>query len=197
VVVDPLSAFRGPPTDVHATLLRMMDLLKARGITGLFTSLTRNGELADGTDIGLSSLMDAWIKLLDIEANGERSRTLYVIKSRGMSHSNQVREYRITDAGVVLVDVYVGPEGVLTGTARLTQEAKEKAAARRRQEEVGRRRREIARRREAIERQIAELQATLQTEEDETTMLIAEDDAHEDILVRDSASLAARRGAAE
>jgi circadian clock protein KaiC len=175
----------------------MMDLLKARGITGLFTNLTRDGELADGTDIGLSSLMDAWIKLLDIEANGERSRTLYVIKARGMSHSNQVREYRITDTGVVFVDVYVGPEGVLTGTARLTQEAKEKAAARRRQEEIGRRRREIARRREAIERQIAELQATLQTDEDETTKLIAEDDAHEDIRVRDSAALAERRGAAE
>ena len=97
----------------------------------------------DGTDVGLSSLMDAWIRLMDIEANGERSRTLYVIKSRGMSHSNQVREYRITDRGIELTDVYVGPDGVLTGTARLTQEAREKAAARRRQEAIGRRRREI------------------------------------------------------
>jgi circadian clock protein KaiC len=197
VVVDPLSAFRGPPSEVHATLLRMMDLLKGRGITGLFTTLTQDGALADGTDIGLSSLMDAWIRLLDNEANGERSRTLYVIKSRGMSHSNQVREYQITDTGVSLADVYVGPSGVLTGTARLTQEAKENAAAKRRQEEIGRRRREIARRRATIERQITELQAALQTEEDESSMLIAEDDAHEDMLTRDSAALAALRGAAE
>jgi circadian clock protein KaiC len=197
VVVDPLSAFRGPPSEVHATLLRMMDLLKARGITGFCTSLTADGTLTDGTDIGLSSLMDAWIRLMDIEANGERSRTLYVIKSRGMSHSNQVREYQITDRGVVLTDVYVGPDGVLTGTARLTQEARERAEERRRQEAIGRRRRDMARRREAIERQIAELRATIQIEEDETAMLIAEEDSHEEVLVRDSVALAARRGAAE
>lgn len=197
VVIDPLSAFRGPPAEVHATLLRMMDLLKARGITGLCTSLTGDGSLADGTDVGLSSLMDAWIRLMDVEANGERSRTLYVIKSRGMSHSNQVREYQITDRGIQLTDVYVGPDGVLTGTARLTQEAREKAAAQRRQEAIGRRRREMARRREAIERQIAELRATIQIEEDETAMLIAEEDTHEDMLIRDSVAVAARRGAAE
>ncbi len=197
VVIDPLSAFRGPTSEVHATVLRMMDLLKARGITGLFTSLTRDGELADGSDIGLSSLMDAWIRLMDIEANGERTRTLYVIKSRGMSHSNQVREYRITDGGITLTDVYIGPDGVLTGTARATQEAREKAAAVRRQEAIERRRRDIARRRDTIERQIAELKATLEAEEDEAEMLLAEDDAHEAMLKQNSATLAEKRGAAE
>lgn len=197
VVIDPLSAFSGPGSEVRATLLRMMDLLKARGITGLFTSLTRDGELADGTDIGLSSLMDAWIRLMDMEANGERTRTLYVIKSRGMSHSNQVREYRITDSGICLTDVYVGPEGVLTGTARASQEAREKAAAARRQEAIERRRRDVARRREAIDRQIAELKATLEAEEDEVERLLAEDDAHEAMLKHDTAALAVTRGAAE
>ncbi|MFL5286015.1 MAG: circadian clock protein KaiC [Rhodopila sp.] len=196
-VIDPLSAYRGPSTEVHSTLLRMMDLLKAREITGVFTSLTRDAQQTDSTESGMSSLMDAWVRLMDVEANGERTRTLYVIKSRGMSHSNQVREYQITDSGVVLLDAYIGPDGVLTGTARITQEAREKAAARRRQETIERRRREIARRREVIERQIAELQASIRAEEDETAMLIADDSAHGEVLARDSAVLAARRGAAE
>jgi len=197
VVIDPISAFRGPITEVHATLLRMIDLLKARGITGFCTSLSADGSLVDGTDIGLSSLMDVWIRLTDVEANGERNRTLYVIKSRGMSHSNQVREYQITNYGVALIDVYIGAEGVLTGSARLAQEAREKAASRRRQQAIDRRRREIARRRATIERQIAELRASLQLEEDDAALLIAEDDSHEEILISDSAAMAVRRGAAE
>ena len=134
VVVDPISAFRGPPTEVHATLLRMLDLLKSRGITTLFTSLRTETTEGEGTDHGLSSLMDVWIKLMDIEANGERNRLLYLVKSRGMSHSNQVREYRVTDSGIELIEAYIGPEGVLTGIARPSQEAREKAAAKRRRE---------------------------------------------------------------
>jgi len=197
VVVDPLSAFRGPDTEVHATLLRMVDLLKAQGITGLFTSLRTDGALSDGTDQGLSSLMDAWIKLLDVEANGERNRVLYVIKSRGMSHSNQVREYRITDTGVELVDAYVGPEGVLTGTARLTQETREQAAGARRQQDVERRRREVARRRDALERQIAELRSALEIEEEEAQVLLSEEDVHEAALASNRQVVAVRRGAAE
>ncbi len=94
VVVDPISAFRGPTTEVHATLLRMMDLLKSRGITALFSSLRNDGALMESADLGLSSLMDAWIRLEDVEANGERNRALYLIKARGMSHSNQVRSTR-------------------------------------------------------------------------------------------------------
>ena len=153
VVVDPISAFRGPGTEVHATLLRMMDLLKSRGITTLFTSLRTDGTLVEGTDQGLSSLMDVWVKLMDVEANGERNRALYVIKARGMSHSNQVREYRITDAGIELIAPYVGPEGVLTGTARLSQAAREAAALARRREEAERRRRAETHRRVAARRQ--------------------------------------------
>ena len=197
VVVDPISAFRGPPTEVHATLLRMLDLLKSRGITTLFTSLRTETTEGEGTDHGLSSLMDVWIKLVDIEANGERNRILYLVKSRGMSHSNQVREYRVTDSGVELIEAYIGPEGVLTGTARLSQEAREKAAAKRRLEEVERRRREIGRRRDALERQIEELRANLEVEEEEARKLLAEEEGHEATLAVDRAVFAARRGAAE
>lgn len=197
VVVDPLSAFRGPNSEVHATLLRMVDLLKSRGITALFTSLRTDGALSDGTDQGLSSLMDTWIKLLDVEADGERNRVLYVIKSRGMSHSNQMREYRITDTGIELVDAYVGPNGVLTGTARMNQQAGEQAAAARREQEVTRRRREVERRREALKRQIADLQSSLELEEEEARVLLAEEDAKEATLASDRQAVAVRRGAAE
>jgi len=124
VVIDPISALKGPPTELQATLLRMVDMLKARGITAVFTTLRTDGGFDERGDLGLSSLMDAWIKLLDVEANGERTRTLYVIKARGMSHSNQVREFQMSAAGVRLVDAYVGSAGVLTGTARLVQEAR-------------------------------------------------------------------------
>ena len=197
VVVDPLSAFRGPETEVHATLLRMVDLLKAQGITGLFTSLRTEGALSEGTEQGLSSLMDAWIKLLNVEADGEQNRVLYVIKSRGMSHSNQVREYMITGTGIELIDAYVGPEGVLTGTARMTQEARERTAASRRQQGAERRRRDVARRRETLERQITELRSALEAEEDEARVLLAEDDSHESTLASNRHVVAVRRGAAE
>ncbi len=197
VVVDPISAFRGPDTEVHATLLRMMDLLKSRGITGLFTSLRNDGALQEGGDQGLSSLMDAWIKLQDVEANGERNRTLYLIKARGMSHSNQVREYRITDAGVELIEPYVGPEGVLTGTARLSQAAREEAVMTRRRQEVERRRRDLARKREALERQMQEMRAALDAEEDEANLLLTQEDAHEAVLADDRTAVASLRGAAE
>ncbi|TPG49290.1 circadian clock protein KaiC [Roseomonas nepalensis] len=197
VVVDPISAFRGPGTEVHATLLRMMDLLKSRGITALFTSLRADGAIANGTDQGLSSLMDAWIKLEEVEANGERNRCLYLIKARGLSHSNQVREYRITDTGIELIEPYIGPEGVLTGTARLTQAAREQAAAARRRQEGERRQRELARRRAALERQIGELRAALEVEEEEARLLLAQEGHHEAALASDAVAVAARRGAAE
>ena len=194
VIIDPLSAYRGPPSEVHATLLRMVDLLKGRGISGLFTSLRTDGSIVEGTDQGLSSLMDAWIKLVDVEANGERNRVLYIIKARGMAHSNQMREYRLTSAGVVLVPAYVGSEGVLTGTARHTQEAREQAEAVRRAEEVLRRERDMARRREAVERQIGELRASMEREEEEARARLAEDAAREAALIRDRGVISARRG---
>ena len=161
VVVDPISALRGPNSEVHATLLRMIDLLKSRDITALFTSLRNDDGILDERDRGLSSLMDCWIKLIDIEANGEINRSLYGIKARGMSHSNQVREYHMSANGIELIEPYLGPAGVLTGTARLTQVAQEKAAKLQRQQDLERRQRDLARRRQVLERQIAEMRAAL------------------------------------
>ena len=197
VVIDPISAFRGPISEVHATMLRMVDLFKGCGVTALFTSLRTDGTLLDEADLGLSSLMDAWIKLLNVEADGERNRTLYVIKARGMSHSNQVREYRITNSGIDITPAYIGPEGVLTGTARLAQESRELAVAARRRQDIERRRRDLARKQEALERQVADMRAALETEEQEVSMLLSEDAGHEAVLKRDRAAVAVRRGAAE
>jgi circadian clock protein KaiC len=197
VVVDPLSALHGPTSELQATLMRMIDLLKGRGITAVFTSLRseRGGEPAD--DLGVSSLMDAWIKLLHVEANGERSRTLYVIKARGMGHSQQVREFLMSATGISLVEAYIGPAGVMTGTARLVQEAQEKAVRIRRQLDEDRRARAAARSRLTIERQIAELRAGLEAIDDEESRFSEEDATREALLDDERRELRARRNGAE
>jgi circadian clock protein KaiC len=158
-------------------LLRLIDHLKARGVTALFTNLTHgNLELAR-TDPGISSLMDTWLLLLNRESGGEYNRQLYLLKSRGTAHSNQVREFVLSDGGVSLLPAYIGPGGVLTGSARVAQEARERAeeAARRRRAEEQRRAR--ARRRHQLERQIEDLRAELEAEAAESARLDEEYDA--------------------
>jgi circadian clock protein KaiC len=132
-----------------------------------------------------------------MEANGERTRTLYVIKARGMSHSNQVREFLMSSNGIRLVDAYIGPAGVLTGTARMVQEAREMAETQRRLHETERRIREVARRRSAIERQMEELRASLEATEDEEERLRVEDGLREADRAKERQELTARRSAAE
>ncbi len=124
VILDPISNFTavGTDADAEAMLLRLIDFLKARQITAMFVHLTSGGNAWERTDVGVSSLIDTWILLRDIELAGERNRGIYVLKSRGMKHSNQIREFLITTEGIQLQDVYVGPEGVLTGSMRAAQE---------------------------------------------------------------------------
>jgi circadian clock protein KaiC len=143
----------------------LIDFLKMRGITALFTSLTAAGAAIEGTDVGVSSLMDTWILLRNLETGGERNRGLYVLKSRGMAHSNQIREFILTADGVKLVDVYVGEGAVLTGSARLNQEAAEEAAEAAKRAEVEENERRVARRRATIEAQIAALRAEIEADE--------------------------------
>ena len=197
VVIDPISAFRGPTVEVHPTLMRMVDLLKVRGITALFTNLTSADRAGDETEYGLFSLMDTWIGLHDIEANGERNRGLYLLKARGMSHSNQIREYLLTENGVQLIEPYIGPAGVLTGSARAAQEARESAETLIREQEVGRKRRDIERKRAAIAREVAELQASLEAEEEEYKLLATQADLRERALAHERATMVARRSTAE
>jgi circadian clock protein KaiC len=194
VVVDPVSAFHGPTSEVQSVLLRLVDLLKVRGVTALYTNLV-GAHHQDKHETMLSSLMDTWIGLHDIEANGERNRGLYLLKSRGMSHSNQIREYLLTNHGVELVDPYIGAEGVLTGSARLSQTAVEKAAVLQRQQAVDRRRREFDSRRAAAERHILDTRTALEVEELELEASARQGEAQEAELEGDRATIAARRGA--
>jgi circadian clock protein KaiC len=197
VVVDPISAFRGVQSEIHSTLLRLADICKERGITAFFTSLSLASDHANEADRGVSSLMDTWISLTDVESSGERNRVLFVLKARGMSHSNQMREYVLTGEGIRLIDPYVGPDGVLTGSARQAQEARERNEALVRMQTTERRFRELDRRRAAIERQIAELRANIDAEQSEVAMLADQEASRERILGADRLAMAMKRGAAE
>ena len=132
VVVDPISSFDavGNVLEVKAMLVRLIDFLKLRNTTVVMTSLTHDGSGIEHTEQEISSIVDTWLALRDVEGNGERNHCLHVLKSRGMAHSNQVREFRLTDQGVQLSDVYIGAGQVLTGAARAAQEAREVAARR-------------------------------------------------------------------
>ena len=141
--------------------------------------------------------MDTWISLRNIEVDGERNRGLYVLKSRGMSHSNQIREFELSKNGGALSDAYLGPSGIFTGSARLAQEALDSAEEIRRAQEANRKRREMQRRRAAVEPQIAELQASLEAQEDEINEWLDQDAQRERGLASTRDALAARRGAAE
>ena len=195
VVVDPISAFRGVQSEIHGTLLRLADTCKERGITAFFTSLSLASDHANEADRGVSSLMDTWISLTDVEASGERNRVIFVLKARGMSHSNQMREYLLTGEGIRLVDPYIGPEGVLTGAARQAQEARERAEALARAQATERRFRELGRRRDAIERQIVELRAGIDAEQSEEAMLASQEALREHNITADRAAMAQKRGA--
>ncbi len=169
VIVDPITNFisAGTGPETCSMMMRLVDYLKSRQITTLLTNLNHVSGTLEQTELDISSLIDTWLLLRDLELNGERNRGLYILKSRGMAHSNQIREFLLTDRGVQLTEVYLGPDGVLTGSARLAQEAKEKATAVQRSMEIGRKRGELARRQQALEAQIAVLQLQFQTDKEE------------------------------
>jgi circadian clock protein KaiC len=161
VIIDPITSLMdgGLASEGKAMVTRLIDYLKAGQITSLFTSLTQGGHALQQSEAAMSSLMDSWLLLQDFEGNGERNRVLYVLKARGMAHSNQIREFLISNRGVDLVDAYIGPSGVLTGSARAAQTSLEKAAALASQQEAARRKRELVRKRVALERQIGGLRS--------------------------------------
>jgi circadian clock protein KaiC len=175
VIIDPISNLvnTGSPNEVRSMLLRLVDFLKSQQITALFTSLSSpDMKSLEQTDVGISSIMDTWLLLRDIELGGERNRGLYVLKSRGMAHSNQIREFVLTSDGIDIRDVYVGPEGVLTGSMRLAQEARERSEKISRQLEIESRQRELARKRAALEAQIAAMKAEFEGEESEINRVL-------------------------
>ncbi|HEX8283485.1 MAG TPA: circadian clock protein KaiC [Pyrinomonadaceae bacterium] len=198
VVVDPVSnlTIERNDAEVKPTLLRLIDFLKHEQITTLFTSLTTsaNGASPEDSQVGVSSLMDTWLLLRNVEYNGERNRTLFVLKSRGMGHSNQVREFVLTDKGIDLVEVYLGADRVLTGTARVAQEAQERTAASLRRQDHERRVRQLAGKRQALEAQIAALQAEAEADEAEVNCAVAQETSQADATAQNLQTMARLRG---
>jgi circadian clock protein KaiC len=173
VIVDPVTNLSSVANeaDVKAMLIRLLDQMKLNQTTTLFTTLTALGGSLELTEAGISSLADTWLLLRDIEIGGERNRGLYILKSRGMAHSNQIREFLLTDKGVDLMDVYVGPSGVLTGSARISQESQERDIESMHQQEIVRKKLNVETKRKALEAQIASLRAQVQAEEQELNKL--------------------------
>jgi circadian clock protein KaiC len=193
VVVDPIGSLiqAGNRRDAHTMLIRLIDFLKQRQVTAFLTNLTSGGDALEKTDVEISSIVDSWLFVRDIELDGERNRALYVLKSRGMAHSNQLREFLLTEHGLDLLDVYVGPEGVLTGSSRLSQEAREKAADLTRRQEAERKERETARKREALEARIAALRKEFEVEQTEAQAADSVE-ANQERVLRDGRTAMAR-----
>jgi RecA-superfamily ATPases implicated in signal transduction len=183
VILDPINTFvvGDKEFEVKNMLMRIVDFLKAKQITALFTGLTSGESALENTDVGISSLIDTWLLLRDIELNGERNRGMYVLKSRGMANSNQIREFILTDHGVELREVYVGASGVLTGSARIAQQALENAEVLTRKNDIERKKREIERKRKALDAQIVTLHANFESEESEAVRMLQ---TEQDIIKR-------------
>jgi circadian clock protein KaiC len=197
VVLDPIGSLiqAGNQRDAHTMLIRLIDFLKQQEITAFLTNLTSAGEALERTEVEISSIVDTWLFVRDIELNGERNRALYVLKSRGMAHSNQLREFMLTERGVDLLDVYVGPEGVLTGSSRLSQEARESAESLARQQEGERRERDRMRKREALEARISALRKEFEIEEGEAETIREQDAVREEFALETRTAMARSRKA--
>jgi circadian clock protein KaiC len=197
VVIDPITNLLhgSGGREAYSMMMRLMDFLKNGGITAVFISLTAGGQQLEKTTVGVSSLTDTWILLRDLELNGERNRCIYILKSRGMAHSNQLREFVITGKGIKLIPAYIGQGGVLTGSSRINQEAKDKAEAVQRHQEIARRERDAFAKRLALQGQIASLQAELAAANKEVEDVLRENQRREQQVQRDQADLTrSRRG---
>jgi len=195
VVLDPITNYLaiGAEADIKSLLTRVTDYLKSQRITTVMTSLTHGGETIEGSNAAVSSLVDTWILLRSVECSGERNRVAYVLKSRGMSHSNQLSEYTLSADGVRFIQPYIGPAGALTGSARVSREAIEQAQAAEASQQIDLKRRELDRKRRMLDAQIALLQARFEGEQQETEQAIAQQRTRADILQQDRRDIAKLR----
>jgi circadian clock protein KaiC len=198
VVLDATGSLAGigTPEQVRSAVSRQIDILKSRGITAVFTELMHGTDLETSV-VAVSSLVDTWVLLRNFELNGERNRLLYVIKSRGTKHSNQVREFVITDDGPDLIDPYLAGDLVLTGSARIAQLARDRAAAQARTDDVDRRRRALDRRAEQVEQQVNLLRSALAEEQSDFDQFLAEAAAEDDDQESERLQLSSQRWAEE
>jgi circadian clock protein KaiC len=174
-------------------LMRLLDFLQNEEITVLFTALIFDQENSLQADEGISSLVDAWVQVRDLEGNGERNRGIYIMKSRGMSHSNQVREFVITRKGIELVDVYMGPEGILVGSAREAQELQEVTGVELRTYAAGKKDKEIERKRLVLEAKIASLKEEFESVQDELNKTFIEEQLKKQIMEKNRQELTNNR----
>jgi len=186
VILDPVTSLfqAGTVRDASLMLTRVVDFLKAQGVTTVVTALTSR-PLIEETDAGISSMVDTWLLVRDTEVGGERNRLMHILKSRGMAHTNQLREFLLTNQGIELREVYLGPEGVLSGSARLSQEAREKAGAIARREAIEAIQRERERKRQALEARIVAMRKEFDAEERDAELLIDEARKREAVLDTD------------
>jgi len=191
-IIDPISNLNaaGTESEVKSILTRLIDHLKMKNISTFLTDLTRFTGSLEHTSEEISSLIDTWLLLRDIELNGERNRGLYILKSRGMAHSNQIQEFLLTNQGIDLIDIYTGSGEILTGSARAAQDAGEKASELVRRREVDRRIREQERKRNALETRIAALRAEFEVETQEVHLMADEEQKRQVVLAEDRLEMA-------
>lgn len=196
VILDPITSFADSTNTVRvkSILMKLVDFLKCHGITAMFSSLTPSGSPVEGSHVAISSLVDSWILLRDLENNGERNRGLYILKSRGMNHSNQVREFLITNTGVELIDVYSGAQGILTGGARLSMLAQEKASDIKAQEDIELRHLAVENKRNILDAKIAEMRAEFAAQEAANITLSSQEKLRSSQLSADKAAMRIMRG---
>jgi circadian clock protein KaiC len=198
IVLDPVTNLTamGTTSEVNSMLVRLIDFLKTEGITALFTGLTSAAlSSLEATEVGISSLIDTWLVVRDIETNGERNRGLYIIKSRGMAHSNQIREFILTSQGLDLREVYVGSAGLLTGASRVAMEARERAQALAAEQEIEAMQIRLERKRKAMEAQWAAMQAEYETEQEEAARIIRQKQSARELLQKDKQDMSRVRQA--
>jgi circadian clock protein KaiC len=195
VIVDPISNLiaAGNTREVNAMLTLLIDFLKTEGITGFFTVLTENSGHLEATEVGISSIIDTWMLVRDIELSGERNRGLYVLKARGMNHSNQIREFILSAEGIKLVEVYLGPSGMLTGSARVALEEQERDASIRLADESELKLAQLERERKAMEAHIAALRAEFEADAAEVEKSVSLANKREKKLIDNRSAMANSR----
>jgi circadian clock protein KaiC len=195
VVLDPITNLVtiGSVSEVKSMLIRLIDYLQKNSITVMFTALTFNHAVSEQTDEGVSSLVDAWITVRDLESNGERNRGLFIMKSRGMKHSNQVREFTITNKGLKLIDVYLGPNGVLIGSARESQQLEQAMGNELKVYAVSRKDREIQRKKNILQANIARLHEEFESLKDELNHTYQEEQIRKQISEKNRIDLTKKR----
>lgn len=195
VIIDPITNLItiGSMSEVKSMLIRLIDFLQSENITVIFTALVFEKEASTQTDEGVSSLVDAWVLVRDLESNGERNRGIHIMKSRGMEHSNQVREFVIKDTGLELIDVYQGPNGILVGSARRAQELTEATGMELRTHAMSRKDREVERKRMVLEAKIASLREEFESVQDELNRTFLEEELTNSIMAKNRQDLSNNR----